>query len=285
MTLEGLLGQRVTLRVRHRDATSGWLAVADDPAAPELRVPAKELPADAAVDAEVEVFVYRDSDEEIVGTTAQPRLTLGEVAFLTVTACTDHGAYVDWGLGKELFVPFAEQSRELYVGARQPFGLYLDKTQRLAATMHVGPMLVEGGDFALDEWVEGEAWRDDPAIGLFVILERAYLGLVPADEPHRLARGEAARFRVAAILPDGKLVLSLRGHAHHELDNDAALVLAALAGPRPPRVGDKSSPDEIRARFGLSKKAFKRAVGRLLKERAVTIDADGYVVRAVASAG
>jgi hypothetical protein len=279
MTPEGLLGRRVSLIVRRLDGTGGFLAVEDRPTAPTIFVPGRELPPDAAVGQPLQVFVYRDADEQVVGTTREPKLTLGEVAFLDVTACTDHGAFVDWGPGKELFVPFAEQTRPLVVGDRHPFGLYLDKSARLAGTMRVGPLLAEGGDFALDEWVPGEAWREDSAIGLFVILERAYLGVVPAEEPHRLGRGDRAQFRVAQILADGKLVLSLRGHAHHELEHDAAIILATLARPAPPRIGDRSSPDEIRQLFGLSKKAFKRAIGRLLKDRAVTIDDQGFVVR------
>jgi len=278
MTPEGLLGQRATLVLRRVDSGGGLVAVDERDDAPTIFVPARELPADARVGQELAVFVYRDSEERMVATTTEPRLALGEVAFLEVTAMVDHGAYVDWGLGKELLVPFAEQTRELWVGARHPFGLFVDKSQRLAATMRVGDLLTEGGDFELDEWVEGEAWRDDPEIGLFVILERAYLGLVPASEPHRLDRGAPARFRIAEVLPDGKLVLSLRGHAHHELEHDAAAILAVLRGPHAPRVGDRSSPDQIRAVFGLSKKAFKRAVGRLLKERAVTIDDQGFLV-------
>lgn len=278
MTPEGLLGQRARLTVRRVSAAGALLAVDAAPDAPTILLPAREVPAGARDGDEVAVFVHRDSDERIVATTTEPRLALGEVAFLEVTACERHGAFVDWGLGKELLVPFAEQTRELVVGAWHPFGLYLDRSERLAATMRVGPMLTEGGDFALDEWVDGVAWREDP-IGLFVILERVAVGLVPASEPHRLARGEAAQFRIAAILPDGKLVLSLRGHAHHELENDAAAILAVLARPDAPRIGDRSSPDEIRAVFGLSKKAFKRAVGRLLKERAIAIDDRGCLVR------
>ncbi|MBL8621799.1 MAG: nucleic acid-binding protein [Myxococcales bacterium] len=279
MTPEGLLGQRVTLTLDRIGTAGGFLAVEPRPGAATVFLPARELPADAAVGQALEVFVYRDSEEQIVATTATPRLTIGEVAFLQVTARADHGAYVDWGLGKELFVPYAEQTRELEVGAWHPFGLYLDKSERLAATMRVHHLLTEGGDFELDEWVEGVAWRDEPGVGLFAILERAFVGVVPADEPHRLQRGDAGTFRVAHILPDGKLVLSLRGHAYHELAHDAEAILAALGGPNPPRVGDRSSPDEIRDRFGLSKKAFKRAVGRLLKDGAVRIDADGCVVK------
>lgn len=279
MTPEGLLGRRATLTVRRVGAAGALLAVDSSPDAPTILLPAREVAPDLRAGDDVAVFVYRDSDERPAATTTPPRLALGEVAFLEVTACVAHGAFVDWGLGKELLVPFAEQTRELTVGAWHPFGLYLDKSARLAATMRVGPLLTEGGDFALDQWVDGVAWREDPGIGLFVIIERVSVGLMPASEPHQLARGEAARFRVANLLPDGKLVLSLRGHAHHELENDAATILAILARPDTPRVGDRSSPDQIRALFGLSKKAFKRAVGRLLKERALTIDAHGFLVR------
>ena len=136
-------------------------------------------------------------------------------------------------------------------------------------------------EWQLDEWVEGEAWRNDPDIGLFVIVEKGFVGLVPASEPHALSRGDAARFRITNVLMDGKIELSLRGHAHEELGADAQKILAVLARPNAPQVGDKSSPEEIRTVFGLSKKAFKRAVGRLFKERKITIDDAGFI-RAVA---
>jgi predicted RNA-binding protein (virulence factor B family) len=224
------------------------------------------------------VFVHLDSEERPIATTRVPKLTLGEVAFLAVSAVTPIGAFADWGLGKELLVPFAEQSKELVVGERHPIGLYLDKSGRLAGTMYVTELFGDRRRVVRDEWIEGEAWRNDPEIGLFVILERAFVGLVPASEPHALQRGQAARFRVAETLPDGKLVLSLRQHAYQELAADAANILAVLTRPGAPRVGDRSDPEAIRALFGLSKKAFKRAVGHLLKRGAVTIDPMGVVV-------
>jgi predicted RNA-binding protein (virulence factor B family) len=164
------------------------------------------------------------------------------------------------------------------IGEKHPVGLIVDDTGRLAGTMRVSEMLRAKGEFELDEWVHGEAWRNEPEVGLFVIVERAFVGLVPRSEPHTLSRGEAARFRVTNILLDGKIELSLRGKAHEEIDADAQRVLEVLAKGGAPNVGDRSSPEEIRACFGLSKKAFKRAVGRLLKTNAVTIDRDGFVV-------
>jgi uncharacterized protein len=195
-----------------------------------------------------------------------------------VTDLASFGAFVDWGLPKELLVPHAEQTSELAVGQRHPIGLFVDDTGRLAGTMKVGEMLRDKRKFAPDEWVEGEVWRSEPHIGLFAILERKFVGLVPATEPHTLTRGEAARFRIASVLTDGKIELSLRGQAHEELESDARKILAVLERPGAPKVGDRSSPEAIRALFGLSKKAFKRGAGRLLKQRRVTIDARGLLV-------
>jgi uncharacterized protein len=281
MQLDDLLGHNVTLPIRRLAAAGAFLAV--DPGDPEpdaltVLLPAAEVPAGARTGDAVAVFVHLDSEERPIATTRVPKLCLGEVAFLTVTAATEIGAFVDWGLGKELLVPFAEQSRELVAGDREPIGLYLDRSGRLAGTMYVSDMFGDRRRVVRDEWIFGEAWRNDPDIGLFVILERAFVGLVPASEPHALHRGQAARFRVADTLPDGKLVLSLRQHAYQELASDAANILAVLTRPQPPEVGDRSDPDAIRALFGLSKKAFKRAVGHLLKQGAVTIDRRGFVV-------
>jgi len=117
----------------------------------------------------------------------------------------------------------------------------------------------------------------DGEIGTFFIVEEAFVGLVPKSEPHTLAGGAAARLRVSNILADGKIELSLRGHAHEELAGDAKRVLEILSRPKAPRVGDRSTPEQILAVFALSKKAFKRAVGRLLKERAVSIGDDGFL--------
>jgi predicted RNA-binding protein (virulence factor B family) len=281
-TVHDLMGRRVTLTIRRLSSPGAFLAIdASDasPEAPTVLLPNADVPVGAKVGDPVAVFVHLDAEERPVAAARPVKLALGEVAFLTITATTDIGAFADWGLGKELLVPFAQQSRELHAGERHPIGLYLDKTGRLAGTMLVGELLdTRPHGLARDAWVVGEAWRNEPEIGLFVIVERAFVGLVPASEPHRLARGESARFRVADVLPDGKLVLSLRQHAHQEIEGDAARILAAIGARGAPRVSDRASPEEIRQRFGLSKKAFKRAVGRLLAEGSVSIDAQGFLV-------
>jgi uncharacterized protein len=212
------------------------------------------------------------------GRPSRQRLNVGDVAFLAVTDVTRFGAFVDWGLPKELLVPYAEQTCDMHVGQRYAIGVIVDDAGRPAGTMRVSEMLRSTGDFTLDQWVGGEAWRNEPDIGLFVIVERTFLGLLPVSEPHPLSRGDSARFRVSHVLPDKKIELSLRALAHEELRSDAQRVLDVLAKPGAPRLGDRSSPEAIRSAFGLSKKAFKRAVGRLLKQKDVTLDPEGFVL-------
>lgn len=274
-----LLGRVVTLPVKRFGPPGAFLALGDPdaPRGPVILLPGAEVPEGTREGDEIEVFVTLDSEDRPLATVHKPRLGLGQVAFLEVTDVTRIGAFVDWGLPKELLVPHAEQACPMLVGERYAIGLYVDGSGRLAGTMRVSEMLRQRRAFDPGEWVMGEAWRDEPGIGLFVIVERMYVGLVPGDEPHGLARGAQARFRVANVLADGKIELSLRGLAHQELEGDAEKILAKLALPGVPRVGDRSSPDEIRRLFGLSKKAFKRAVGRLLRERAVTVDEEGFL--------
>ena len=275
MSFDDLLGRSAKLTIRRFGPPGAYLGVGERD---DILLIGSETPEGAKVGDELDVFVHRDSEGRPIATTRLPKVELGQVAFLEVTQCTPIGAFVDWGLAKELLVPFAQQTVELNVGARHPIGVYVDASGRLAGTMRVTEML--GGadvEWKLDEWVDGEAWRNDPEIGLFVIVERSFVGLVPAAEPHSLGRGDAASFRISNVLMDGKIELSLRGHAHEELDNDAQKVLAALGRPNALQVSDKSSPEEIRALFGLSKKAFKRAVGRLFKERKITIDDEGVI--------
>lgn len=281
MTAEELVGQLVTLPIRRFGPPGAFLAVDrrnDRDDAPVVLLLGPEIPEGAREGDELDVFVYHDSEGRPLATTRPPKLQLGQVAHLTATDCNRFGAFFDWGLPKELLVPFAQQTAEVYVGSRYAVGLTRDREGRLVGTMRVSELLEDTADFVAGEWVEGEAWRQDPAVGLFVIVEREFVGLVPAHESHGLSRGEAARFRVARVQPDGRIELSLRGPVHEQIDEDADRILKLLSRPGAPRVGDASSPDQLRAVFGLSRKAFKRAVGRLLKQDKVRVDRDGCLV-------
>ena len=224
-----------------------------------------------------------DSEDRPLATLRRPKLEREDVGFLQVTDITPIGAFFDWGLPKELLVPFREQTRELRVGDRGAVGVFIDSSGRLCGTMRVRELLQDGGAFEVGEWVSGEAWRVDPAIGLFVIVERGFIGLVPASEPQGLSRGEQARFRVTRVLPDKKITLSLRAMAHEELAADAERILDALRSAAPPRLSDHATPDELREVLGLSKKAYKRAAGRLLRDGSARLDGEGCLI-ATASA-
>jgi predicted RNA-binding protein (virulence factor B family) len=281
MDIADLLGHSARLVIRRVSTPGAFLALSPEDqreGAPTVLLPGTELPEGAAAGDALDVFIYLDSEGRPIATLRAPKLELEQVAFLRVTSCTAFGAFVDWGLQKELLVPFAQQTRELRVGDVHPIGLYVDKSGRLAGTMRVTEMLESrASGFSLDDWVDGEAWRNQPEIGLFVIVQRRFVGVVPKHEPHALRRGEAARFRVSTLLEDGRLELSLRAHAHEEIAGDAEKLLARLSTGTL-QVGDSSSPEQIRRLFGLSKKAFKRAVGALLKRRLVRIDEQGFVV-------
>ena len=281
MDFADLLGRVVRVTVRRFGSPGAFLALdADDlrPDAPVVLLPGAEIPEGTREGDALDVVMYLDSSDRPIATTRRPFLLRGEVAFLRVTDLTRFGAFVDWGLPKELLVPKAEQTCEMRPGERYAVGLFVDETGRLAGTMRVSELLRGVPEVALDEWIEGEAWRKDPEIGVFVILERSFVGLLPASEPNQLSRGERARFRVANILADGKIELSLRGHAHEEVAGDAERILAWIARPDAPKVGDRSSPEDLRRYLGLSRKAFKRAAGRLLKEGAASIGEDGSLV-------
>lgn len=276
MSIVDHLGQRVTLKVVRLIQHGAALAPPDDDQETVL-LPAREVGKDLAPGDVREVFIYRDSEDRLTATLKRPRLSLGEVAFLRATDIVPFGAFFDWGLAKELLVPKAEMTRDVRPGERHAIGLMRDDSGRLAGTMRVAELLEDPPQHALGEWVEGEAWRVERGLGLFVILGRRAVGLLPEDEPHELARGEMAKFRIAAVLPDGKVRLSLRGPAHAHIADDAEAVFAVISRPGAPRFGDESDPEAIRATFGLSKKSFKRAVGRLLKAGRIEIAPDGAV--------
>ncbi len=274
-----LIGRVIALPIKRFGPPGAFLSLGPEDHEVIL-LPGAEIPEGAEVDDEIDVFVHFDSEDRPIATAKRPKLGLGQVAFLEVTELTHIGAFVDWGLPKELLVPHAEQTVELHAGKKYAIGLYVDPSGRLAGTMRVSEMLREMREFEVGEWVRGEAWRKEPEVGVFVIVERRYVGLVPASEPNHLERGEACEVRVADVLPDGKIELSLRGLAHEEMDKDGERILARLAEPGAPKFGDYSSPDELRDLFGMSKKAFKRAAGRLLRERRIDLDGEGHFVLA-----
>ena len=220
----------------------------------------------------MEVFLYKDSDDRPIATTRKPKLTVGETGKLKVRQVTKIGAFLDLGLERDVLLPFREMEGEVAPGQEVLAALYVDKSGRLAATMHVYRWLKAAEGIGKDQEVRGTVYeiRD---MGVFVAVEDRYFGLIPAAEVYdRYQVGQEITARVTRVREDGKLDLSPRRKAFLQMEDDAALLLDRLekAGGVLP-YGDGSSPEELKKAFGLSKNAFKRAAGRLLREGRIAV--------------
>ena len=239
----------------------------------KVLLPARQVPRDAGIGSRIEVFLYKDSKDRLISTTARPRLTLGEVAELTVVQTGKLGAFLDWGLEKDLFLPFREQTRPVREGERFPAALYVDKSGRLCATMKLYPYLRTDSPYRKDDRVSGYLYEVSRQFGGFVAVDGIYSALIPAREVcGELKAGTRVEARVTRVHEDGKLDLSLREKAWMQIGTDAQKVMEAIrecGGELP--FTDKASPALIREKMGMSKNEFKRAVGHLLKEGKVRI--------------
>ena len=236
-------------------------------------LPAKQVPEGAGVGDKLSVFIYRDSSDRLIATTAKPRLQVGETELLEVKDVSRIGAFLDMGLEKDLLLPFKEQTHPVRKGERCLVTLYVDKTGRLAATMHVYSHMRSDSPYQAGDWVEGTVYEIKDGLGAFVAVDNRYFGLVHAREIFgRLREGDRIRARVMQVRPDGKLDLSLREKAYLQMEPDSQKILQVMEefdGVLP--FTDKADPQVILREFGMSKNAFKRAVGHLLREGQVRI--------------
>ena len=243
---------------------------------PEEKVllPRKEVPENVQPGDEIEVFLYRDSKDRMIATVRQPKLSLGEVAVLRVKENGKIGAFLDWGLEKDLLLPFREQVRKVCPGEECLVALYLDKSKRLCATMKVYHYMRTDSPYEKDQKVTGTLYEISDNFGAFVAVDNCYSALIPKKEPLGNARvGDTVEARVTEVLKDGKLSLSLREKAYIQMNEDARKLLKLLeeqGGELP--VGDKSSPEKIKELTGMSKNEFKRAAGNLYKQRLVQVE-------------
>lgn len=236
-------------------------------------LPAKQVPETAAVGDRINVFIYRDSKDRLIATTNTPKIRKGECAILKVSDVTKIGAFLDMGLEKELLLPFKEQNHPVRIGEECLVALYIDKSGRLAATMKVYPYLSAESPYKKEDKVEGRVYEVNEDMGVFVAVDDRYFGLIPRSEVYEnFAPGDVIRARVMRVREDGKLDLSPREKAWMQMDTDAEMVMRVIeeyAGVLP--FNDRVSPEVIRREFNLSKNAFKRAVGHLLKAGRIEI--------------
>ena len=237
-------------------------------------LPKKQVPEGIEVGDPVEVFLYKDSSDRMIATTKEPKITLGEVAVLEVADVGRVGAFLDWGLEKDLLLPFKEQTVKVEKGDRCLVSLYVDKSGRLCATMKVYPLLRTDSPYQKNDMVRGTVYGISREFGVFVAVDDRYSALIPRREVYgRMFIGQQVEARVADVKADGKLDLSVRGRIPEQMDADAQQIMERIeknGGSLP--FTDKADPERIKTEFGMSKAAFKRAVGRLLKQRKITID-------------
>ena len=217
-------------------------------------LPKKQVPDGIELGDPIEVFLYKDSSD------------VGRM-----------GAFLDWGLEKDLFLPFKEQTEKVEKGDRCLVSLYVDKSERLCATMKIYHLLQTDSPYKKDDIVTGTVYEVNRDLGAFVAVDNLYSALIPKREMYgRMYPGQEIEARVAAVKEDGKLDLSVRGKIPEQMDKDAELILECIetCGGKLPFT-DKADPERIKAEMGMSKAAFKRAVGRLLKQKKIVIKEDG----------
>lgn len=242
-----------------------------------ILLPKKRVPAGTEIGDEIEVFVYRDSEDRLIATTKTPKVTIDTTGSLKVVENTHIGAFLDWGLEKDLFLPFKQQEGKVVKGKEYLVGLYVDKSDRLCATMKIYDLLSSDSPYKENGQVEGTVYRIQEDYGVFVAVDNHYHGLIPNKELYgQFNIGDTVSARVKKIRPDGKLELSLRKQTIQQIEVDAKTIMEALE-KHEGLLGlhDKSDAEEIKAQLNMSKAAFKRAVGRLLKEGAIQMTDQG----------
>lgn len=242
----------------------------------ETRVllPARQVPEGTQMGDRIEVFVYKDSKDRMITTTREPKLKMGEVKALTVISVQGIGAFLDWGLEKDLFLPYKEQIGKVREQDEILVRLYTDKSRRLCASMkEIYEILDTDSPYQAGDTVRGRVYEFSDNFGTFVAVDDRYSALIPRHEDHSFLRiGDCVNARVTGVKPDGKLDLTTREKAYVQMNQDALKVLELLeqyGGALP--FTDKASPELILQETKMSKNAFKRAVGRLYKERQIEI--------------
>ena len=272
------LGEMQELEVAKIVNTGAYLQ-SEDKEKTEDRVllPIKQVPAGTKVGDKINVFVYRDSDDKIIATVKKPKITLGEIATLKVVEMSRIGAFLNWGLEKDLFLPFKEQIGDIRLNGEYMVGLYIDKSDRLCATMNLFKVLRTDSPYKVNDIVKGTVFSLKRGLGAMVAVDNKYLGLIHEGEIIKpLHPGQSVEVRVSNIKEDGKLDLSLKDAPRLQIDKDGERILKALIrnkGSLP--LNDDSSPEEIKKILGMSKSSFKKAAGRLMKRSLIIMTKNG----------
>ena len=249
----------------------------------QVLLPMKQVPENARMGEKIRVFLYKDSRDRLIATTNDPKLTLGGYAPLVVREVGKIGAFLDWGLEKDLFLPYKEMVGRVEQGDEVLVTLYIDKSSRLCASMRgLYDLLDKDSPYHKGDTVTGRVYEFSDNFGTFVAVDDRYSARIANSEDHSFLRvGDVIEAKVLVVKPDGKLDLTMREKAYIQMDADAVKLMELIdsyAGVLP--FTEKASPEVIKRETGLSKAAFKRAVGRLYKERKIILEG-GKIRRAL----
>lgn len=271
------LGEKQTLTVVKK--TSFGIYLAEHPNDRDrVLLPQRQVPEQVQIGDRLEVFLYKDSKDRLIATVKEPNLTLGGLAALEVLQVTKIGAFLDWGLDKDLLLPYKEQLARLREGDKILVTMYIDKSQRLCASQrNLYDLLKKDSPYKKDDVVSARVYEFSDNFGTFLAVDDCYSARIPASEDHsRLHIGQVVNARITGIKPDGKIDLTLREKSWKQMDADAESVMALIesyGGVLP--FNDKVSPNIIMREAHMSKNAFKRAVGHLYKEHRIAFTEKG----------
>jgi len=268
------IGEYNTLRILRLTTVGAYLGDDEDN---DVLLPNKYLTHEMSVGEDIEVFLYKDSEDRLVATTEKPFITLNEFAYLRVKEVTPFGAFLDWGLEKDLLVPFREQTTKLEEDKYYLIYLKLDtETNRLVATAKTNKYFsVDTSEVEINKEVEILICESFD-LGVKIVIEGKFLGIIyHNDVTRKLRRGDYTIGYVYNIREDGKLDVRLEKSGYEKIEPNAERLLALINN----RKGilyltDKSDPDDIRDTVGMSKKTFKQAVGNLYKQKKIRINPD-----------
>jgi uncharacterized protein len=273
------LGKNNTMKALRMTSVGMYLG---NDAGEELLLPNKYVPEGFNVDDDIDVFIYKDSEDRLIATNLVPKIKLHEFACLMVKDVNSVGAFLEWGLEKDLMVPFREQSKAMEVGKRYPVYLYLDeRTGRLAASSKIeGFIQKENIKLEVGQKVDLLiCYTSD--LGVNVIINNKYKGIIYHNDLFtHISIGDKVEGYIKNIREEGKIDVTLQKLGYEQIEDSAAKVLSKLKQNKGVlKLTDKSNPEDIMFRLQMSKKNFKKAIGGLYKQGIIRLEEDGiYLV-------
>lgn len=269
-----VIGRTNTLRIKRIDEVGARL---EGGRLGDILLPQRYLSPGATAGAEVEAFLYRDSEDRLIATTEKPLAEVGQCAWLRVVSVSAVGAFLDWGLPKDLLVPFAEQPRRMETGRHYLVRIFVDNTHRIAASARLDRFLLDEAEGLEQGQDVSLIIADSTDLGVKAVVNHRFWGLLYHDTLFRPVRkGQSVPGFIKRIRDDGKLELTLERPGYDKVGGVADIIMDKLGradGFLP--LNDKSSPDLIAAEFQVSKGVFKQAIGALYKQRLIKIEKGG----------